>query len=287
LKLTRPILATFQQISFSMQVALGVAYAAGINADTIVYNAVEKANINPTLLSSVNIEISTLISISRTVTTQTGVFAYTAVPVGPRFPDRLQTVTGGRRPYRPTPSIKPAPGKPRTGIPNSPVPVIVQGTAIPYCKPRPDSIIIIPTPMGFVRLILIPSRKPDSRQPQQPIQAAPVCSGNCGPGGSSSVKPPPDLPHIIAPNLPVPINDQGTGISIIPAPASNQGTGIPNLPVSDQGTVISTSPVPANGQGPGIPILPVPDNSQGTTPVCKPRPDSIPTLIRFLELIFN
>ncbi|KNZ48804.1 hypothetical protein VP01_53g2 [Puccinia sorghi] len=111
--------STFQHISTRMQVALGVAYAAGVNVDTIVSHAVQKAHVNPKLLASVNIQTHQFTQISKAVTSQTGVFAKNPAPVGPRFPERLKKVIseGKHRGLPPPPSSANAT---RTGKPSAP-----------------------------------------------------------------------------------------------------------------------------------------------------------------------
>ncbi|POW06984.1 hypothetical protein PSHT_10141 [Puccinia striiformis] len=84
--------STFTQISTHLQVALGVAYASGVDIDHIVSGAVKQANINPTILSSVHIQTSSFTQISKSVTSQTGIFANATAPVGLRFPKRLGEV---------------------------------------------------------------------------------------------------------------------------------------------------------------------------------------------------
>ncbi|KNE90201.1 hypothetical protein, variant [Puccinia striiformis f. sp. tritici PST-78] len=84
--------STFTRISTHLQVALGVAYASGVDIDHIVSGAVKQANINPTILSSVHIQTSSFTQISKSVTSQTGIFANATAPVGLRFPKRLGEV---------------------------------------------------------------------------------------------------------------------------------------------------------------------------------------------------
>ncbi|KAI9612673.1 hypothetical protein H4Q26_007830 [Puccinia striiformis f. sp. tritici PST-130] len=82
---------TREDISPILDVALGVAYASGVDIDHIVSGAVKQANINPTILSSVHIQTSSFTQISKSVTSQTG-FANATAPVGLRFPKRLGEV---------------------------------------------------------------------------------------------------------------------------------------------------------------------------------------------------